>query len=86
MKRKRHLLFRMTQLIRGTMQEVIMQKGKQFSVEIIINEDTMAEELTNANKNCHCVTQDRRQIVEVIQSINPGVSHYFFSEPDNRFF
>jgi len=79
-------LFRMTQLIRGTMQEVIMQKGKQFSVEIIINEDTMAEELTNANKNCHCVTQDWRQIVEAIQSINPGVSRYFFSEPDNRFF
>jgi len=33
-----------------------MQKRNQLSVEIGINESTMAKELIYVNEGCHCVT------------------------------
>jgi len=38
------------------MQRAIMQKSSQFSVEIIVNENTMAKELINVNKDLLCHT------------------------------
>jgi len=38
------------------MQKAIMHKSNHFTVEIRTNEKTLAKELINVNKDCHCVT------------------------------
>jgi len=38
------------------MQKAIMQKSNHFSVESRINENTMANQQINVNKDCHCYT------------------------------
>jgi len=48
------------------MRKLIMQRSNQLSVEIEINENTMAKELINLNKDCHCVTWNWRKPMEVI--------------------
>jgi len=39
------------------MQISITQRSNQLSIEIRINESTVAKELINEKKDCHCVTE-----------------------------
>ena len=48
-----------------------MQKIYQFSVENRINENTMAKELINLNKDCVCVAENWWKTMEVNYSSEP---------------
>jgi len=54
--KERDLLFHMTQLISRYNAKSHYAKSNEFSVEVIITENTMAKELINVNKYCHFVT------------------------------
>ena len=48
-----------------------MLKSSQLSVEVRMNKNTMAKELINVNKDCHCVTYVWWKNMVVISLTNP---------------
>ena len=71
-RQERDLLFHMTQpiIIRYNAKSH-HAKSNQFSVEIRMNESTVAEELTNVNSDCHCVTKNWWKTMQVLVTQNP---------------